>query len=54
MRRPRFLQIILLLALSWSVQASGRAKLNVFDKPNEQSEARFDSAMARKGGLKTN
>ena len=54
MRRPRFLQIILLLALSWSVQASGRVKLNVFDKPNEQSEARFDSAMARKGRVKLN
>jgi hypothetical protein len=54
MRRPRFLQIILLLALSWSAQATGRAKLNVFDKPNEQSEARFDSAMARKGRVKLN
>ena len=43
-----------MLALSWSVQASGRVKLNVFDKPNEQSEARFDSAMARKGRVKLN
>ncbi len=54
MRLPGLLQIILLLALSWSVQASGRVKLNVFDKPNEQSEARFDSAMARKGRVKLN
>ena len=28
--------------------------MNFFVKPNEQSEARFDSAMARKGGMKTN
>jgi hypothetical protein len=25
---------------------------NVFDKPDEQNEARFNSAMARKGGMK--
>jgi len=29
-------------------------KMNVFDKPNEQNEARFNSAMARKGGMKFN
>jgi len=27
---------------------------NVFDKPDEQNEARFNSAMARKGGMKFN
>ena len=54
MRLLKTIQIILLLTLSLSVQAVERQKLNVFDKPNEQSEARFDSAMARKGGLKTN
>ena len=48
------IQIILLLVLALSVQAANRAKLNVFDKPNEQSEARFDSAMARKGRVKLN
>ena len=29
-------------------------KNNVFDKPNEQNEARFNSAMARKGRIKFN
>ena len=29
-------------------------KMNVFDKPNEQNEARFNSAMARKGRIKFN
>ena len=51
MRRPRFLQIILLLALSWSVQASGRVKLNfnadwrlcVGDFP-KAAEAAFDDS----------
>ena len=42
----------LLVALTAS--AVERQKLNVFDKPNEQSEARFDSAMARKGRVKLN
>ena len=27
---------------------------NVFDMPDEQNEARFNSAMARKGGMKFN
>ena len=27
---------------------------NVFDNPKEQSEARFDSALARKGRMKSN
>jgi hypothetical protein len=29
-------------------------KMNVFDKPNEQNEDRFNSAMARKGRIKFN
>ena len=54
MRLLKTIQIILLLTLSLGVQAVERQKLNVFDKPNEQSEARFDSAMARKGRAKLN
>ena len=40
--------------MSLFVTFSVNAQMNVFVKPNEQSEARFDSAMARKGGMKTN
>ena len=48
--------IIAICALFVALTASAveRQKLNVFDKPNEQNEARFDSAMARKGRAKLN
>jgi len=48
--------IIAICALFVALTASAveRQKLNVFDKPNEQNEARFDSAMARKGRTKLN
>ncbi|MBQ7472487.1 MAG: beta-galactosidase, partial [Prevotella sp.] len=50
----RFLIGCLLLAFAVGTQAVERQKLNVFDKPYEQSEARFDYAKARKGRAKLN
>ena len=50
----RSLLLFLLLTMAVGMQAAERIKLNVFDKPNEQSEVHFNSAMARTGRAKLN
>ena len=50
----RILTILFALIGAVNIEATERQKLNVFDKPDEQSDARFDSAMARKGRAKLN
>ena len=50
----RILTILFALIGAVNIEATDRQKLNVFDKPNEQSDARIDSAMARKGRAKLN